>query len=147
MREPLRAGEVAAAAGVNVETLRYYERRGILPEPDRSAGRHRRYPPAVVTVLRVIKAAQHLGFSLDEVADLLHAATHHRHRSGNTDGLKSRVAAKLVEVEAKIADLNIVRATLLEAVEAGCDDLIACASSSCCPIPFVELGTPARRRA
>jgi hypothetical protein len=59
----LRAGQVAVAVGVNVETLRYYERRGLLAEPDRSPGGHRLYPAETVTVLRVIKAAQRLGFS------------------------------------------------------------------------------------
>ena len=67
----LRSGQVAVAAGVNVETLRYYERRGLLAEPDRSPGGHRLYPAETVTVLRVIKAAQRLGFTLEEVADLL----------------------------------------------------------------------------
>jgi DNA-binding transcriptional MerR regulator len=59
--------------GVNVETLRYYERRGIIAEPDRSLGGHRMYSEETVTTLRVIKAAQHLGFTLDEVAELLEA--------------------------------------------------------------------------
>lgn len=67
----LRPGQVAEAAGVNPQTLRYYERRGLLAEPTRSPGGHRLYPPETVTVLRGIKAAQRLGFTLDEVADLL----------------------------------------------------------------------------
>ena len=67
----MRRGQVAAAAGVNIETLRYYERRGLLTEPARSPGGHRLYPPETVTVVRVVKAAQRLGFTLDEVADLL----------------------------------------------------------------------------
>jgi MerR family mercuric resistance operon transcriptional regulator len=72
----MRSGDIARAAGVNQQTLRYYERRGLLAEPDRSAGGHRLYPPEAVTVLRVIKAAQRLGFSLDEVADLLEVGRH-----------------------------------------------------------------------
>ena len=75
----LRSGQLAAAAGVNIETLRYYERRGLLAQPDRSPGGHRLYPAETVTVLRVIKAAQRLGFTLDEVADLLEVGRH-RHR-------------------------------------------------------------------
>jgi hypothetical protein len=51
-------------------------------------------------------------------------------------GLQSRAAAKLAEVEARIADLATIRATLHEALAAGCDDLVHCASSSCCPLPF-----------
>ena len=65
----LRSGAVAAAAGVNVETLRYYERRGLLREPSRSLGGHRLYPAEAVTTLRVIKAAQQLGFTLDELRE------------------------------------------------------------------------------
>ena len=53
MNAGLRSGQVAEAAGVNQQTLRYYERRGLLAEPDRTLGRHRLYPPETVTVLRV----------------------------------------------------------------------------------------------
>lgn len=63
----LRSGQIAHAAGLNQQTLRYYERRGLLAEPDRTPGGHRIYPAETVTVLRVIKAAQRLGFSLQEV--------------------------------------------------------------------------------
>src|ERR1700756_1578925 len=95
----LRSSEVADAAGVNVQTLRYYERRGLLHEPDRTLGGHRLYPRETVTVLRVIKAAQRLGFTLDEVADLIEAGAH---RHGRRDaGLAARAQAKLAEVEAK----------------------------------------------
>src|ERR671910_770958 len=97
--EGLRSGQVAAAAGVNIETLRYYERRGLLAEPDRSPGGHRLYPPEAVTALRVIKAAQRLGFTLDEVAELLDAGRRHRHRRprqhGNDAGLAARAQLKL----------------------------------------------------
>lgn len=75
MSTELRSGQVSAAAGVNVQTLRYYERRGLLEEPARTPGGHRLYPAESVDVLRVIKAAQRLGFTLDEVADLVEAGT------------------------------------------------------------------------
>ncbi|MBX6384579.1 MAG: MerR family transcriptional regulator [Microbispora sp.] len=130
----LRTGEVADAAGVNVQTLRYYHRRGLLKEPRRSNGGHRLYPPEAVTVLRVIKAAQRLGFTLGEVAELLETASR---RHGRPDGgLRARAAAKLAEVERKIADLEAIRRTLTEALDAGCDDLVACAASPRCPLPF-----------
>ncbi|WP_235509151.1 MerR family DNA-binding protein [Terrabacter sp. Soil810] len=122
--------------GVNVETLRYYVRRGIIAEPDRSLGGHRMYSEETVTTLRVIKAAQHLGFTLDEVAELLEAG---RHRHGS--GLQAKTEAKLAEVERKIADLEVIRDSLVAAREAGCDDLVACAGSECCPIPFVQITT------
>ncbi|MFG2974440.1 MerR family DNA-binding protein [Streptomyces sp. NPDC048331] len=90
-----------------------------------------------MTALRVIKAAQRLGFTLEEVAELLEAG---RHRHGRAVAwLQKRAAAKLAEVDAKIADLTTIRSTLAAAVEAGCDDLTVCAGSSCCPIPFTDL--------
>jgi MerR family transcriptional regulator, mercuric resistance operon regulatory protein len=135
----LRSGELAAAAGVNVQTLRYYERRGLLDEPDRTLGGHRLYPAETVTVLRVIKAAQRLGFTLDDVAELLEAGRHHHGRRVQ-DRLPARAAAKLAEVEAKLADLAVIRDTLRATLDAGCDDLMTCAESECCPLPFVELG-------
>jgi MerR family mercuric resistance operon transcriptional regulator len=134
----LRAGQVAAAAGVNLQTLRYYERRGLLEEPDRTLGGHRVYPEEAVTLLRVIKTAQRLGFTLAEVADLLETGSHHHGRRPDA-GLQARAAGKLAEVEQKITDLTIIRDTLREAVDAGCDDLIACAGSPCCPLPFTDL--------
>jgi DNA-binding transcriptional MerR regulator len=138
---------VAAAAGVNVETLRYYERRGLLPEPDRSPGGHRLYDADSVTTLRVIKAAQRLGFILEEVAELLEVGRHrHRPRGAQSDvGLQARAQAKLAEVEERISDLVTIRDNLRAALDAGCDDLIACAGTDCCPIPFATLTTrPAR---
>lgn len=131
----LRTGEVAAAAGVNVETLRYYERRGLLREPQRSLGGHRVYPPQTVVVLRIIKAAQRLGFTLDEVAALLAASP----LGGRSDaGLQARAATKLAEVDHKLAELTAVRDTLRAALDAGCDDLLVCAETPCCPLPFTE---------
>lgn len=134
----LRSGQVADAAGVNPQTLRYYERRGLLAEPDRSLGGHRLYPAETVTVLKVIKAAQGLGFTLDEVADLL-AATGHRHVRPDTS-LREATAAKLAEVQIKIADLQVIASTLRAALAAGCDDLVACAAQPCCPLTRAEVG-------
>jgi len=134
----LRSSQVAAAAGVNLQTLRYYERRGLLAEPSRSLGGHRLYPAEAVTVLRVIKAAQRLGFTLDEVADLLDAGRH-RHGRRPDAGLQSRARAKLEQVEARIADLQVIAGTLRAALDAGCDDLMSCAGAACCPIPFATL--------
>jgi DNA-binding transcriptional MerR regulator len=131
----LRAGDVAAAAGVNKETLRYYERRGLLDRPDRSPGGHRLYSDQAVATLRVIKAAQRLGFTLDEVADLIEVGR----RRGRNAGLQVRAREKLTEVDQRLADLTGIRANLVAALDAGCDDLHQCADSDCCPIPFVEL--------
>ncbi|OKI25699.1 MerR family transcriptional regulator [Streptomyces sp. CB03911] len=138
----MRSGQVAEAAGVNIQTLRYYERRGLLAEPDRSPGGHRLHDEDAVTALRVIKAAQRLGFSLEEVAELLETG---RHRHGRpVPGLQQRAQAKLAEVDAKIADLTTIRAALAAALDAGCDDLTLCAASPCCPIPFTGLAEEMR---
>ena len=135
----MRSGEVAAAAGVNLQTLRYYERRGLLDEPVRSLGGHRVYPEAAVTTLRVIKAAQRLGFTLTEVSELLDTARH-RHGLGEGAGLQARAREKLTDVEAKIADLTVIAETLRAGIAAGCDDLQTCAGDPNCPLPFTELG-------
>lgn len=135
----LRSGQVAAAAGVNLQTLRYYERRGLLAEPDRTLGGHRLYSEQAVAVLRVIKVAQRLGFTLDEVAELLEAGRH-RHGRRADAGLHTRTTDKLAEVEAKIADLQLIAGTLRAALDAGCDDLMTCADSPSCPLPFADLG-------
>ncbi|MFI0408342.1 MerR family transcriptional regulator [Actinomadura sp. 3N508] len=137
---PLRSGQVAAAAGVNQQTLRYYERRGLLRAPERTPGGHRLYPAEAVTLLRVIKTAQRLGFTLEEVAELLEAGHGHRHRRRRPDaGLRESAQVKLAEVEAKIADLQVIAGTLRQALEAGCDDLVACAAEEGCPLPFADL--------
>ena len=94
-------GAFARAAAVNVETLRFYQRKGLLPQPDRPYGRIRRYGPRDVARVRFIKAAQHLGFSLDEVGQLLRLE----------DGLHCSEAAalaalRLADVRARVADLT-----------------------------------------
>lgn len=120
----LRASQVAAAAGVHVETLRYYERRGLLEAPDRSAGGRRSYPPAAVDRIRLIKALQQLGFTLEEIGDLVRALT--RGCGTGADGeLMSRAQAKMVELDQKITDLTAMRATLRAAVAGQCEDPIA----------------------
>lgn len=134
MSAVLRSGELAAATGVNVQTLRYYERRGLLADPTRTLGGHRLYPETAVRVLRVIKAAQRLGFTLDEVSDLL-SVTDLQHR-GTDSGLRARATAKLAEVDARIAELLAVRETLVAAIAAGCADLIECSENPDCPVPF-----------
>lgn len=135
----MRPGEVAAAAGVNLQTLRYYERRGLLDEPVRSLGGHRMYSNDAVTTLRVIKAAQRLGFTLAEVSELLDTARH-RHARGEGAGLQARAREKLSDVEAKIADLTVIADTLRAGIAAGCDDLQTCAGNPDCPLPFTDLG-------
>jgi MerR family transcriptional regulator, mercuric resistance operon regulatory protein len=138
--EGLRTGEVAERAGVNIQTLRYYERRGLIAEPDRSIGGHRTYPPDTVALIGVIKAAQRLGFSLDEVTDLLEASRH-RHR---TPDLKQRAVDKLAEIDRKLADLAAIRDALAQVVAAQCDSLTHCTCPNC-PLPIADLADLADR--
>lgn len=69
--ETLTIGQLAKNAGVNIETIRYYERRGLIPEPPRRESGYRQYSPEFVTRIQFIKRAQELGFSLNEIAELL----------------------------------------------------------------------------
>ena len=131
----LRPGEVAERAGVNVQTLRYYERRGLIAEPVRSVGGHRTYPPDTVALVGVIKAAQRLGFTLDEVADLL-AASRNRHRTAD---FKQRAIDKIAEIDRKMSHLTGIRAALTEVADAECDSLDHCTCPNC-PLPFIGLG-------
>jgi DNA-binding transcriptional MerR regulator len=140
----LRSGQLADAAGVNVQTLRYYERRGLLHRPDRTLGGHRLYPPETVTVMRVIKAAQRLGFTLDEVANLLQDSGIGRNRRPDK-GLQARAKVKLDQIDAKLAELNTVRIILGAALDAGCDDLIACTQSPSCPLSITNSADAAQR--
>jgi DNA-binding transcriptional MerR regulator len=130
----MRSGQLAAAVGVNVQTLRYYERRGLLPEPRRTLGGYREYDDDAVALLHVVKAAQRLGFTLDEVAELLDAGR----RQHPTPDLQERARAKLAEVEDRMADLARIRDGLLQVVQAHCDSLMNCTCQDC-PLPFVEL--------
>jgi DNA-binding transcriptional MerR regulator len=138
----LRTGQVAERAGVNVQTLRYYERRGLLPEPPRSLGGHRAYPPETVTLLAVIKAAQRLGFTLEQVAELIDTGR----RGHPTPDLRAHAQAKIAEVDEKIADLTMIRQALTEVVSAGCDSLTNCTCPTC-PLPFADLAGARKGRA
>ena len=93
----MRVGEVAERAGVNVETLRYYERRGLLPAPERTPSGHRRYDEETVRFLGAIKEAQAVGFTLAEIAEYLRAA---RRSGGPSEALRVRMAAKIDQIDA-----------------------------------------------
>jgi DNA-binding transcriptional MerR regulator len=119
----VRVGEVAARAGVNAETLRYYERRGLLPAPDRDPSGHRRYDEETVRLLLAIKEAQALGFTLAEIARYLRAA---RLAEAPSDALRGRMAAKIDEIDARIAGLRRMREELARVVGCACESLDHC---------------------
>lgn len=127
---PLRIGEAASRAGVNVQTLRYYERRGLLA-PDRRHTGHREYHPDAVRLVRTIKAAQRLGFSLDEIEELL-ALTRRHPTSSRT--IPELAAEKLSEIAAKIAQLEAMRGALETLIDLDCDSLSSCGCPPQCPI-------------
>jgi Hg(II)-responsive transcriptional regulator len=107
----MRTSEVADRAGVNMQTLRYYERRGLLDAPPRTPGGYREYPSSAVSVLRFVKRAQQLGFSLDEVDELLNLADG---GPDNCDGARVLAETHLAELDRKIADLTRMRDSLGE---------------------------------
>jgi Hg(II)-responsive transcriptional regulator len=113
----MRSSEVASRAGVNVQTLRYYERRGILPEPRRSDSGYRSYGIEAVRAVRFIKGAQQLGFSLEEIDSLLGLAAG---GPSNCEAAKTLATEKVGELERKMACLSAMRDSLRELV-ATCD--------------------------
>lgn len=111
--ENLTIGVFAKAAGVNVETIRFYQRKGLLPEPDKPYGGIRRYGDTAVARVRFVKSAQRLGFSLDEIAELL------RLEDGTHCAEAARLAEhKLKDVREKQADLARMEAALTGLVRA-----------------------------
>ncbi len=109
MNHTLKTGELATAAGVSRETLRYYERIGLLPEPQRSASGYRQYPSEAVGRLKFVGRAQELGFTLAEVAELLALRVDDTEAC---DAVRGRATTKLASVEAKISDLRRIARSL-----------------------------------
>jgi MerR family copper efflux transcriptional regulator len=106
----LTTGQLAKQANVNLETIRYYERRGLLPEPPRNESGHRRYKLDSLRRTEFIKRAQSLGFSLNEISDLLSF----RVGTGRTCAdVKTRVEAKIKDVQEKIVDLKDIEQALM----------------------------------
>lgn len=112
MDQKLTIGKVAAAAAVNVETIRFYQRRGLLTEPPKLQGGFRYYDDATVARVRFVKRAQALGFSLEEVLGLL--ALEQFSACGPTHDAAVR---KLHLVEERITDLKRIRTTLKKLVQ------------------------------
>lgn len=108
-RETLRTGEVAAQAGVNVQTLRYYERRGLLKEPVRRASGYREYPADAVRLIRFIKRAQEIGFTLSEIEDLLRLRDD---QDSACAEVRSAAEAKIEDIEQKIRHLRAMKRAL-----------------------------------
>lgn len=111
----LTIGRLARRAGVNVETIRYYERRGLLPEPPRTEAGYRQYNPQAIRLIRFIKRAQALGFTLEEIGDLL---TLRVAPKSNCDAVERRAERAMARIAAKVAELDRMRAALSRLVSA-----------------------------
>lgn len=111
----LTIGQVAKSAGVNVETIRFYEREGLIGKPPRRPSGYRQYQPDVVRRIRFIQRAKELGFSLREIAELLSLRLA---RGRSCAEMKARAIAKIVDIESKIAVLERMEAALTRLTEA-----------------------------
>jgi DNA-binding transcriptional MerR regulator len=105
----MRIGEVAARAAVNAQTLRYYERRGLLPPPARRRSGYRDYDGGAIRVVRFIKHAQALGFTLQEIADLLALRVDEKSACAQVE---ERAEGAIGRIDKRIADLRQIRSVL-----------------------------------
>jgi Cu(I)-responsive transcriptional regulator len=112
--ETYRIGELARATGMKVETIRYYERIGLLPSPARTAGNYRAYIRPHLERLSFIRRGRDLGFSLDAVRELLRLSDDRRQPCSEVDQV---ACTHLAEVESKIADLTLLRDELRQLIE------------------------------
>jgi DNA-binding transcriptional MerR regulator len=105
--------ELAKAAGVHVQTIRFYERRGLLPKPFRTSGGYRKYPADIVQLVQFIKQVQAHGYALDEIRELLALAEHGTHVA---ETVCDRAKKKVQQIEAEIARLHGIRDWLVQFV-------------------------------
>jgi MerR family mercuric resistance operon transcriptional regulator len=125
LKNSLTIGAFAQAAGVNVETVRFYQRKGLLSEPDKPLGSIRRYGDRDVARVRFVKSAQQLGFSLDEILELL------RLQDGtHCDEARGLAELKLINVQQKLAELTRMEAVLAALVRQCC----AATGEVACPL-------------
>ena len=103
----LKSGQLAELSGVNLETLRYYEREGLLPTPARNASGYRQYTTEDVHRVRFIKKTQSLGFTLKEIQELLAL----RHEASAAD-IRQLTLAKLADIDQKLVELKRIRQAL-----------------------------------
>ena len=121
----VKIGQVASAAGVSIDTIRFYERRGVLPPAPRTAAGYRIFTEATVTRIRLARRLQGLGLTLDEITGALHA----QHEGQATcESERWRLRAALDRIESRIADLTRLRGQVR-------DTLAACEAGSCGVLP------------
>jgi len=125
--EKLTIGKLAKKAGVNIETVRYYERRGLMQKPPRRESGYREYPLEAVKRIKFVRRAKELGFSLKEIMELLLLRVDPNTSSSE---VKKRAATKIDDIEEKIGTLQRMKETLTRLVNR-CD---GCRPTSECPI-------------
>jgi len=108
-RNGLKTGELAKQAGVNVETLRFYEREGLIPEPPRLSSGYREYPQETVRRIRFIQRAKELGFTLREIKGLLKLRVD---PDTTCSVVREQAAEKIADVKKKISDLKKIQQAL-----------------------------------
>ena len=107
-------GELAKAADVGVQTIRYYERRGLIPKPPRSESGYRQYTPDTITLVKFIKRTQELGFSLNEITELISLKLEQTTDCGD---IKSVAVSKISEIDSKIRTLREMKRALIKVVD------------------------------
>ncbi len=138
----LAIGEVAERAGMSTSRIRYYEARGLLPEPERAAGK-RRYAEDVFRRLAIIDAAQRVGFTLEEIRDLLGSRDQPAH-----ERLRQLAMMKLPELDDLIARATSVRRVLMICSRCDCESIDVCRMFDERVLPLrSDTGAIARRRA
>lgn len=111
--QTMRIGAVATLARVNIQTVRYYERRGLLPKPSRTDSNYRLYSEESVRRVRFIKRAQELGFTLEEIKELLSLRAAPRTRCAD---VRTRATAKLQDIDDKVRTLRAMRKALTKLI-------------------------------
>jgi Cu(I)-responsive transcriptional regulator len=124
----MRIGTAAERAGVNVQTLRYYERRGLLPRAPRRTSGYREFPDDAVRIVRFVKRAQDLGFTLDEVEELLRLRNEKRRDRGR---IRAVAEARVRDIDHKIAELQAMKKALTHLID-------CCESGSRLECPIIE---------
>jgi DNA-binding transcriptional MerR regulator len=133
MAETLKIGDVARRAGITVDAVRFYERRGVLPSPVRRASGYRQYSEATIERIRFAKSLQALGFTLDEIADVLRAVDA---GIASCERERPRFETVLARIDEKIRELSTTRRNLVATLR-------RCRDGSC---TFVEQASPEKKR-
>ena len=139
VEQTYRIGEVAAQTALSRDTLRYYERRGLLEHPTRTNGGFRVYGKETLERLRFIKRAQAVGFNLEEIRQLV---TFDGHGLEQCSRVRNLVATKLVELDERLSELRAFRRSLVGSLRE-CDAALLGQRDAECPV--VEMGAPGRR--